>query len=484
MRAVIVLEGADNHVQDAATLMRNLLAAKPADDKAAPSAAAMLRQQLAEEWRSLSQIVVIISSPHAFIATEVAERARLVLSSCGESLDAETARLFANFCPTLVANKQSAKQDQLQHLQLTPNGIPPPREIIAIAARITSIQTFVETSRRNKARSFVPSSLLDSWAEQIYTLLLEIINSEGQRRDDAFIAFMLLPSLLLPVSVPERRIRQRMAEDRPFELHKRTAEEATAASRLHNKKPANGGDSKKKKRATPPADAAVDGADDSSAAAAAAAAAAAVASASVTSGVRAIALANVLNTSRGKQLFDVIERQATMLASPAQVAADALEHEAARRELDALLENEALAIVSNFNAAGAPSQVAESRNKQQLARLAEACERLASDFKIRSAVKLITQTVDNQQSGFVDMPFTEKIAKLEAKFVRRTDADDPNADCSAARNSPPFAADSVRRVVKNMPKQAAACGEHWTARHLTDAVRHLPASGQRCGGGH
>ena len=42
--AVIVLEGSDSHVQDAAVLMRNLLAAKPADDKT-PNAAAKNRAE-------------------------------------------------------------------------------------------------------------------------------------------------------------------------------------------------------------------------------------------------------------------------------------------------------------------------------------------------------------------------------------------------------------------------------------------------------
>jgi hypothetical protein len=113
------------------------------------------------------------------------------------------------------------------------------------------------------------------------------------------------------------------------------------------------------------------------------------------------------------------------------------------------------------------SRSVPNTEQSQSVRLARAVTRLAEDFKMRTAVKLIQNTAEGKD----DMPYEDKVAALRSKFI---DPVEPRVTAPIAAVSP-FDASAVSRAIARQSKQAAAALDGWTRELLVQATHADPS---------
>ena len=126
----------------------------------------------------------------------------------------------------------------------------------------------------------------------------------------------------------------------------------------------------------------------------------------------------------------------------------------------------AAAVAGTEEATDAMPNLTELAEAKKTERLSKAVDRLAADHKLRSAVKLMyaASTAD-------DLSPEEKVRKLRAKII------DPVKPLEREQNLPPtptFSGKTVKRVLYQMPKQAATCVDRWTPQLMVAAIQVIP----------
>jgi len=448
---------------------------------------------LHKEWAQIRSQTTIVQSDYSFVATSAAETKRRKLPSIGERLSADEASFFESFMPTAEDVKHRIK---LQEHLARQNTLASP-VVNNFASSVRTVEDFVNTCRRCKARSYVPRSAKAAWGTLLSTQLASVIklgdefSEHNERLDDAMIALLLLPQAYLPVRGTQEMLASRMCVQKPWNISKTGPHEPetgphepetgphepetknetrnetkneTKNEKQQKQKTAGNGIQKQKSQAEQKTktktennsvlsdDSAVSGNTN------------ALINKTNKEEIQAVATTRVLMTDTGRKLHEMaVQTGVTDIAR--QLQADA------RQKLNLLVQDqmdEAAAeveILSNPQAAGA------THRARKLIRLAEAVERLACDYKIRSAVKLLMTTVDSMSEGHIDIPFEDKVKALMAKIAPViADAPPANADTSKSPACPTFNGNCVRRALSKMPTQAATCIDSWSPRLLIDAI--------------
>ena len=104
------------------------------------------------------------------------------------------------------------------------------------------------------------------------------------------------------------------------------------------------------------------------------------------------------------------------------------------------------------------------RQRDRRPDVARSVERLAHDYQIRNAVKLMQANAESER-----LPFDKIVEKLAAKFPPRLPENALNA--SAPTYVPEFTRDQVALVIRRMSKNAATAIDGWTQRLLESAIR-------------
>ena len=498
IRAAIVLEGGEKTFGSVANMLHGI------DGKThnPTTSTGRLRETLKEEWGKISNFTLVVSTHHAFVATNAADmKRRTVASTRGEMLSEEESRYFVNHVASAKDHSQRHKQNAAA--AAATNGMADAPEIYATAARVSTVEEFTEICRRCRARESVSSRVKAQWAQILSSVLGRIISlandapdgEHTRRLDDAIIALLLLPQAFLPLKGRQEQILQRMAANKHWNLLPRQPQQPTSASKSSTSGTTSATvtvttTGTTRTTGTAQLDAADDGGDAISSCStttttvprpalpsSSSRPATTSSSTSTTDTHRDLARAIVATelgaTADGQELL--ITAATTNLA-PGQRDAQ----QAAITKINLLIKQQEHRVNADMQTIGDDHH---DERERKLTRLAEAVERLACDLKIRSAVKLIMQTVDNMEDGHIDLDFDTKLAALRAKFIPRMEVPDRSADADTTRSKlcPPFDANRVNKVLSKMPTQAASCIEAWNPRLMTAAIDVIPAIADQLG---
>jgi hypothetical protein len=412
-----------------------------------PDAATQLMINLSSAFAALQPNVTMLPTNFSSAAHHAAIRKRASQPSSGDNLSKLEASLFDPYVGSMRDNLQLRKQ-KTSAAAAAATPLQPTRSL-EIAQQIREPEHFASLQRGNHARSYVPREAKEVWAATLNSHLLAVKETEprSERRTDALIAVLILPSLALPVKGRAINIAERLGNGGVFNVR---FEGATNPKQQPRPK-------QQRRWAQPPT---------------------------------AAVAANQLEADRIKKNsnndddpFDVREdatAEALQHASPKLVQQASLsggklsrsEMQQRDQAVTKLTEEVDAAVVeSEKQRAGVVDETEQQQTKKKLERLALRVEMLANDFKMRSARKLIFTVVEND--GKPDMDFDEKIAALRKKLPA-AEQDTPGLNLENCRVVPVFDRDTVINTLKKMPRQAASCVESWCPAHVLQAADVIP----------
>ena len=471
--AAIVVENSNGSMTDALTEATSYTGARIAERNQLQSVNSHFKQIYRAEFDKIRRFTVLAETHFSMVAQHTARQKQYNLPTLGPHCSPEELGLFENHVASRPENRQRIAQQQTT-AAAADSGMQQSPTLSRLGALVDSPESFARTTRANRPRGYVPQRGVGDWANILHNQLALILNSEpGKRRDDATVAFFLLPNIYLPVKGSTEHILRRMKQNDPHSL---TIKNAQQQQQQQQDRPqtdaATSGDT------MPPAAPAAtarnvdddddgrDGGEDQGAAAAAGAAGGEAPVAHDDLTVRALLLAREENVTKTDQLISVAGLDDAGLSVQEKKKKDA-----AVTSLAAAVDRHAAQLQLELDTNSPPSR--DSERERAFARLREAVERLASDFKISSARKLIYATVENY--GKPDVPFEQKLAALRAKHVAcKTPLDARKCDTSLSPKTQPFSRDEVLKIINKMPSQAAPCIDGWNSRHLISAVKAMP----------
>ena len=404
-----------------------------------PDGTKQFHQQRLALHNSFVQIaphVIIASTNYSVVASTAAETKLRQHPTIGARITPEETRLFDDYNHSLIESRQRHRQQQQERAA----GLPQ-TTIIEMASKIRDHKDFTNICRRNKSRSYVPREAQEPVANVIHAVLTSIVQGvpNSEKKDDALIAFLIAPLGHLPVGCRSSDIKRRAAEGKPWnvqvsEKQQQLKRKQQQQQLLDPDSAAGGGEEEEEQLRL----AAQQQLED--------------------------AYTRVLETEEGALLHRMV-----MAVVDNSEAVQHNRRKEAQEELNRLAAAEAQRMLASRRAM--EDITVENQDTRKHRRLAEAVERLANDFKMRSARKLLFSVVENE--GKPDMPFEDKVSKLRAK-VKSTETPLPDMKLDKIPLTAPFCDTLVAKAIKRMPKQAAACVDGWSRRIIEDCIKVLP----------
>ena len=463
--------------------------------------------------RALADVInncYVATTNHSFVAQNAADVKRRSCPTVGEALTQREADFFETYVAPVRENLRRRNLPETA----PPNGRPRPTQIDELGASIATPLDFAKITRRCKARTYVPMNALEPWAQAVFAQLQHIVNSEeSKRRDDAMLGLLLLPHACLPVKGSNEKIEHRLRSGNYFNLAAEPRNAAQQQQQVPSTSNADAALSSSSSNGNNSKNAAIEQerlqqeADDKIIAdwlsadkddmnfQQLATGSIAYTEALERRNRRAATTTTTTTTTEERQ------RGETRAAEDRQVAGAMLElsqtdeqygkllndaslsgslshkqHTKRHHALSVLAERVADCVDRRAAIDGATAAAdAQLRRKRDLQRLGEAVERFASDFQIRPARKLIETIVEGFERDATDMPFDEKVQKLNGKHVPCASSLDERQACvDDVPETSAFSAETVEATLRRMPRQAASCLESWSPRHLLPAVKVIP----------
>ena len=438
-------------------------------------------------YLEVSSIVTIGFNEWVRFTERYAEHRVLTKPALSDNLSDRERTLFPDSTFDLRETRRQRTEQQRERAQ------PPPSSALTHAQKVQSVQDFVDITRGNKCLSYCPPQALPQLASLVHAQLSGANNAPAKStsKSDHLIAFLLIPTMHLPLGKKTSVISSRLAEGRPYnvelsqqrmvEREKEEIEQTSTSVEEFNRRMAELERRVAEEKAHH---------------------------------LRNQATAMVVAEGEGKRLYEELilmgnqdddnsgsrrkqkrrkrkaEKQEQAIDDPfedkiAEASVDAeaqsrsgkngsreMEVAAKERRIKQLVEKQEEELKELLN--GGEHLDATSREEKRKKRLAEAVERLANDSKVRSARKLLFQQVETGN----DMQFAEKVELLRKKFVEKDRKNNdhllPDLMLDKLNVVPAFPPEIITKTMMKIPSQAAPCIDGWNKRLLNDCIKAIP----------